>query len=407
MSMLSFFEDLANGIEARLAQGNSPTVARKTLALETARLGARLYSGQGSMAWCGVLAPFDLLNALGVTSCFVEFVGAQLASTGSVEPMLETAEQSGWSTDSCSYHRGVMGAALQGLVPEPDFLVGTSAPCMGGLGVIEALADHFGKDLFILTIPNREDDEAVDFLANQYREMVDFVVRHTGRPLDPARLRQAVELTNEARDLILEITQLAQHVPSPARKRDLADFALITSLFFGTPAAVTVAGAYRDEFARKNRDGVAGIKDEKVRLMWLQNRLQFNNPLVDLLADEHQAAVVIDEFNDCTWEAIDPDDPYRGMAMRTLSNPLTGSVQRRIENLKRLARDYKVDGAINPCQWGCRQGTGARGLIEAGMREAEVPVLNLEVDCVDPRPFSEGQLKTRIQAFIEMLDDGR
>ncbi|MBL6974860.1 MAG: 2-hydroxyacyl-CoA dehydratase [Deltaproteobacteria bacterium] len=44
---------------------------------------------------------------------------------------------------------------------------------------------------------------------------------------------------------------------------------------------------------------------------------------------------------------------------------------------------------------------------EAGLREAEVPILNLEVDCVDPRPFSDGQLKTRIHAFIEMLGDGR
>jgi len=407
MSMLAFFEELASGIEARLAKGNNHTVARKTLAMETARLGVRLYSGHGRMAWCGVLAPFDLLNAMGVTSCFVEFIGAQLASMGSVEPMLETAEQSGWATDSCSYHRGVMGAAIQGLVPEPDFLVGTSAPCMGGLGVIEALADHFGKDLFILNIPQRDDDEAVDFLAGQYRDLVDFVVRHTGEPLDPDRLHQAVELTNQARELIVEISKLTQHVPSPARKRDLADFALVTSLFFGTPAAVSVASAYRDEFAQKNREGEAGIRGEKVRLMWLQNRLQFKNPLMDLLADDLGAAVVIDEFNDCTWDPIDPRDPYTGMAERTLSNPLTGSVERRIANLKRLAADYRIDGAVNPCQWGCRQGTGARGLIETGLREADVPVLNLEVDCVDPRPFSEGQLKTRIQAFIEMIADGR
>ena len=32
-----------------------------------------------------------------------------------------------------------------------------------------------------------------------------------------------------------------------------------------------------------------------------------------------------------------------------------------------------------------------------------VPVLNLEVDCVDKRNFAEGQLRTRLEAFIEML----
>jgi benzoyl-CoA reductase/2-hydroxyglutaryl-CoA dehydratase subunit BcrC/BadD/HgdB len=69
-----------------------------------------------------------------------------------------------------------------------------------------------------------------------------------------------------------------------------------------------------------------------------------------------------------------------------------------------LARAYKLDGAINPCHWGCRQGTGARGLISDGLKEINVPVLNLEVDCVDTRNFAEGQLRTRIEAFMEMLE---
>jgi benzoyl-CoA reductase/2-hydroxyglutaryl-CoA dehydratase subunit BcrC/BadD/HgdB len=30
--------------------------------------------------------------------------------------------------------------------------------------------------------------------------------------------------------------------------------------------------------------------------------------------------------------------------------------------------------------------------------------LNLEVDCVDKRNFAEGQLRTRVEAFIEMLE---
>jgi len=38
-----------------------------------------------------------------------------------------------------------------------------------------------------------------------------------------------------------------------------------------------------------------------------------------------------------------------------------------------------------------------------GLKAIGVPVLNLEVDCVDPRNFAEGQLRTRIEAFTEML----
>jgi benzoyl-CoA reductase/2-hydroxyglutaryl-CoA dehydratase subunit BcrC/BadD/HgdB len=79
-------------------------------------------------------------------------------------------------------------------------------------------------------------------------------------------------------------------------------------------------------------------------------------------------------------------------------------MQGRIKHLHKLARAYSLDGAINPCHWGCRQGTGARGLISDGLKEIGVPVLNLEVDCVDKRNFAEGQLRTRIEAFMEMLE---
>ena len=131
--------------------------------------------------------------------------------------------------------------------------------------------------------------------------------------------------------------------------------------------------------------------------------LEESRKIHHLLEKEFGAVVVIDELNSITWEAIDPDDPFTGMAERAISIPFNGDGSRRIDNLKKLAQKYKVDGAINPCNWGCRQGSGARGLISDGLKEIGVPVLNLEVDCVDARSFSEGQLRTRLEAFVEML----
>jgi benzoyl-CoA reductase/2-hydroxyglutaryl-CoA dehydratase subunit BcrC/BadD/HgdB len=406
--LLEYFESVVAGVEAKLAAAPpGEPIARKTLALELARLGTRLFSGEGRVAWCGVLAPFDLLNAMGVTSCFVEFVGAMLASTGAVEPFVVEAEQAGYAPDSCSYHRAVTGAALQGMMPEPDFLIATSAPCTGGMAVIENLARHFDKDLLVIDVPQSEDEEAVRYLADQLREMVEFVAEHTGEPLDPARLGETIASTNRARETVLEMYDLASAVPSPARRRDLINFGIVIALLLGTERAERVARAYRDDFARAAAMRGARAPRERARLMWLQNRIQFRNPVDQILAEDHQAAIVIDELNDITWEPIDPGDPYTGMARRLLSIPLTGPIARRIDNLKRLARMYRVDGAINPCQWGCRQGTGARGLIEEGLGAIGVPVLNLEVDCVDPRNFAEGQLRTRLEAFIEMLAAAR
>jgi benzoyl-CoA reductase/2-hydroxyglutaryl-CoA dehydratase subunit BcrC/BadD/HgdB len=182
---------------------------------------------------------------------------------------------------------------------------------------------------------------------------------------------------------------------------------VVLPLLLGENVAVEVTEVYRDEYRRKVERGIAGVSGEKIRLMWLQNRIQFSNPIEEILEREHRAAVVADELNDVTWQPVDPSDPYDDLAARMMSIPLVGSVDRRIRHLERMAGDYRVDGVLNPCHWGCRQGSGARGLITEGLKRKGLPVLNLEVDCVDPRNFAEGQLRTRIEAFMEMLDAER
>ena len=403
--MYEYFEDMVAGIEAKILQQPDLPNPRKKYALETARLSSRLYSGKDHVAWCGLAVPFDLLNAMGITSCFVEFVGAALASAGLAEPFLEEAEQAGFVGDTCGFHRGVIGAARKGIMPEPDFLIASTCPCSGGIAVLENLAHMFNKDLFVLNVPQEESEKNVGYLADQIKSMVDFITRHTGEPLDENKLRQAVEKTNSAREIMQDMYRLAQKIPSPTDGHLLINFGIVMLLFLGTDAAIDIAQAYKDEFSNRIDKGIQGVADEKLRLLWIQNRIQFKNPLVDLLEKEYQANIVCDELNDIYWEAIDPDDPFTGMARRAIAKPLNVNIQSRVHHLQKLARNYKLDGAINPCHWGCRQGTGARGLISDGLKEINLPVLNLEVDCMDTRNFAEGQLRTRIEAFVEMLEN--
>jgi len=405
--MKQYFDGLVERIESTLAENPDNKSPRKMYALEIARLGSRLYSGKNRVAWCGITAPFDLLSAMDVTSCFVEFIGAMVASTGVAGEFLEEAEHAGFASDICGYHRAVMGATRKGLMPNPDFLIGTTCPCSGGIAVMENMAGHFNKDMFVLNIPQQETEAGVQYLADQFRQMVQFVTDHTGEPLDENKLRTSILKTNQAREIMDKTYQLAKQIPSPADGKILANFGIVMALLLGTDAAVEVAQTYHDAFEKRVNAGIGGAAKEKIRLMWIQNRIQFKNKIVDLLENDFGAVIVIDELNSITWDPIDPDDPYTGMAKRAVSIPFNGEGTRRIDNIKKLAEEYKIDGAINPCNWGCRQGTGARGLISEGLKAINVPVLNLEVDCVDHRTFAEGQIRTRLEAFTEMLDTRR
>ena len=401
--MRAYFDSLASHLSGQIAAHPAQPQARRRFSLEIARLGQRLFSASDTVAWCGVPVPFDLLNAMDVNSCFGEFVGAMMASAGAAPAMLRSAEDAGWFTDSCAYHRAIAGAAIQGVMPAPHFLVGATTPCSGGLAALENLARHFRKDLFVLHFPYDCGERGARDLAGQLEEMTAFVAAHTGRPLDPLRLRAAVEKGNDARAAMIDVYRLAARKPSPLRSHDLKDFGIVMPLFFGTDAAVDVARAYVDELSARAA-APANPSAERLRLLWIQNRVQFKNALTQIMEDEYHAKVVVDELNDVNWAPIDPDEPFLGMARRMLAIPLHGSIARRVEHLGRLAKEYAIDGAIHPCHWGCRQGTGAKGLIQQGLRDLGVPMLGLEVDCVDPRNFSEGQLRTRLEAFFEMLD---
>lgn len=401
--MLQYFQMLESRIDAKIRKTPDKPNARRKFALEIAKLGIRLYSGEHRVAWCGVVAPFDMLSAMNVTSCFVEFVGAMLAATGNVGMFLEESEHAGFGADTCGYHRAVIGAALKGLMPVPDVMIATTCPCTGGLAAMENLARMFNKELFVLDVPSSDTPESVQYLANQYKDMIRFIGSRTGESLDEGKLRKAIEKSNRARELMVEVYRLAENVPSPSNGRSLANFGIVMALFLGTDAGIQIAQAYRDEFEEMIRNGQSGVPEEKVRLLWLQNRIQFKNPLIKMLEQEYQASIVIDELNDITWEAIDTADPFTGIAKRTITMPLNGEINRRLNHVRHLSKAYKIDGAINPCHWGCRQGTGARGLIQAGLKELGIPVVNLEVDCVDTRNFAEGQLRTRLEAFMEML----
>ncbi|MBN1849885.1 MAG: 2-hydroxyacyl-CoA dehydratase [Deltaproteobacteria bacterium] len=401
--MQHYFKNVLNTLSAVSSRHKGMMSPQKKFALEVARLGYLLYSTEKPVAWCGVATPFELLHAMGVTSCFVEYIGAVLSAVGDIDSMLETAERHGYSTDICSYHRSVHGAALRSMMPTPDFLIATTSPCSSGFATIEQFAEYYSKDLFAIHVPQNSDPESVSYLAAQFKDMTAFAAKHTGRSIDSNNLRNVIKQSNKARSVMLDVYEMAKAIPTPVRSKDMINLYYLMSLIMGSEYAVEMAEAYRDDFMNKMKNKKQGLAGEQIRLMWYQNRIQFKNPLERMLENEFKAVVVVDELNDITWDPIDPDDPYEGLAKRILNNPLVESLDKRIEHLIKLAQTYHVDGMINPCHWGCLQGTGARGLVEAGLKKAGIPVLNLEVDCVDAKNFSEGQARTRLQAFIEML----
>ena len=128
----------------------------------------------------------------------------------------------------------------------------------------------------------------------------------------------------------------------------------------------------------------------------------YSQGLFDIL-ERHGARLVCEEYTHSCWEPMDPQQPFSSLATKLGGHFLVGPVERRASYLVSLAEEYRVDGAIHFNHWGCRQSCGGAALVKQALHERGVPTLILEGDCVDEREYQEGQIATRLEAFLESL----
>ncbi|HAX53714.1 MAG TPA: 3-hydroxyacyl-ACP dehydratase, partial [Lachnospiraceae bacterium] len=74
----------------------------------------------------------------------------------------------------------------------------------------------------------------------------------------------------------------------------------------------------------------------------------------------------------------------------------------RIDDILRLAKEYKADGIIDVNLKFCNLYDTEGFLVERALKDAGIPVLGIETDYTDS---DAQQLRTRISAFVEMLNN--
>ena len=69
-----------------------------------------------------------------------------------------------------------------------------------------------------------------------------------------------------------------------------------------------------------------------------------------------------------------------------------------------MIKFYDVDGFIMHSNRSCKPYSfGQMDIMRIVQEKAKIPVLMIEADMVDPRSFSQSQVETRIDAFMEII----
>ncbi|KUK22428.1 MAG: 2-hydroxyglutaryl-CoA dehydratase D-component [Thermotoga petrophila] len=141
------------------------------------------------------------------------------------------------------------------------------------------------------------------------------------------------------------------------------------------------------------------------KILWLHLAPYYDNELYKIFCRTSKTIVATSEFEwDWLYWQVDPVHPFQSLAKKLMLNPEIGPVEKRIDFVSKLALDFKVDGVIHFNHWGCKQSWGSIHLIKENFEKLGIPFLAIDGDCVDHSNQSSAQFKTRIEAFLEMIE---
>ena len=370
------------------------------------------------VAWVSSTFPVETLQAMDIVPVWPENYASVCAARQVSIELCELAEREGFSRDLCSYSRCVLGSMFgyekelpEGGLPKPDLLVATTSACDTHMKWFQVASRIYKAPFFVLDTPyniggadsEHIDKEHIECYKTQLNELFTFLEKQTGTSLDKYKLSQTLALSNWTSKLWTEIQDLRKNIPCPMDARDAFSAVFFMLSIPGSQLAVDFYTQLRDELRQRVKDGVGAIENERFRLVWDNLPPWYNLKIFEYL--NSLGAVVVAEVFSHTWTgSLDPENPYESLARKYLPNMANSTIQRRVNIILNLVKDFRVSGVILPTNRGCRMMSIGETIVrDTVYKKLGVQSLIIDIDSSDPRVIGEAQLKERLATFLETL----
>lgn len=385
---------------------NKELLASARLMQSMADAGVAEALGSRDTVVTSIFMPNEILLALGLRPLIAEALADFVAAARAEQGFVEAAEQTGVSETYCSYHKVLMGAAAAGVLVAPQLVANCSVACDANNITFRWLASELGCEHAYIDVPYEYSEDACAYVAGQLRELALAAQDIYGRRLNETLLREYVVRGQE--------TLAAARDSLPLRaghylQEDLAltmQEALVMHLNLGSEDALRAIRLQADELAG---GGVRAFNAPS--LVWMHSIPFFSPSLSGIFNRTQQAQVVASEmcFDQISFDSWDhgASEPYEAMAECLIKNSFNGPAERRIGRVRQVAELTGADGVVVFCHWGCKETMGASQLARKELEAAGIPVLVLDGDGCHRANNMEGQIATRMSAFIEMLEARR
>lgn len=344
--------------------------------------------------------PCEILHAMGIYQMFPEALACYLAAAASEKVFLETAENNGVPKTLCSYHKAFIGLAESGVLPKPKFVINTSLACDVNHLSFRRVAQFYNVPHFMVDVPFEYNQSNLLYVEDQLHKMTGFIEKNSDFRLDETKLSEVVARSKTTLNNFRKIIKLrsARYLSDEMTSQMLSVFA--THIMLGSKEAEK----YSYDMVSQLSACPKGHKG--VRLLWVHTLPYWQDALRNLINFTDRCEIVA---CDLVFDALDVDleeqDPYRFMADRLLRNTVNGSGKNRIHAVLKYANELNADGIVWYCHWGCKQTAGNSAMAKAVFEENGLPTLILDGDGCNPQNVNDGQTVTRMEAFLELLEN--
>ena len=351
-------------------------------------------------AMVSIFVPGELVTAAGLTPYSVEAISCFLAGTKCEQAFLRKTLEEGFPETMCSYHRVFLGAALTKILPKTRCMIYTNLACDGNMMTFPYLKQTCDRPGFYIDVPYEKNRESVLYVADQLRKLKSFLEDVTGRKISEEAVRQSVLNSKKAAENYRKQLELRKdHDPVTSLTYELYAI-FMCHLLAGSETAVRYTKLLLEDVKK-------APKGEGLHILWMHIMPFLQEPVKDVFNYSKTVHLSACDFVADGFRQMQSDDPYEAMAEKMVYCIYNGNVSQRIELAKELAKITNADGGILFAHWGCKGTIGASGLIKNSLEKAELLTMVLDGDGCNPANTSDGQVSTRLQAFLEMLEENR
>lgn len=301
----------------------------------------------------------------------------------------------------CHYPRNILEIALEGGLDFIDGWVMTTS-CDHIRRLYDNLV-HLLKPLMshIIDLPHRSDDAAVAWLAEEFEILAQRLADSFDVDTSERALLESVSRSNRLLAVLQELGDLRLRSRPPLSGGDLLRLLLVARV---APRETVLP--LLTELHDRLRDLPEGVEG-RPRLLVIGS--QIDDPRFIDLIESVGASVVADRFCWGSLPGLEPFDPRPGSLLKDMARHvltttrcprMMGGLEVRLADTLRIIEKYRVEGVVMQSLKFCDLwGVEAVSLTDE-LRSRKVPVLRLDREYA---LGNEGQIKTRVQAFLESM----